>query len=132
MFKGIAFLASISVVALATPSSLNAQTGYSDWIRYGTFDGVNIDYATRVDRDEIRVLWRCQNFNGYAISCSIGAGENKKYVCQKGTTRVGETGSLGERRTIEAQGEGTFPSDWACRGMAATGVSPVVKVSIER
>lgn len=109
-----------------------AQTGFSKWYFHGESDGVEVYYAVRVDRDEIRVAWKCLNTGSETRACSIGAGRDKSYFCRRDGVPVGASFSLGERATVPAGREYVFPSDFACRGTGANEVQPSVRISIER
>lgn len=108
--------------------------GYGDWqqVRFNGFDYlVKVYYAQKSSKDEIRVLWRCVNESNVDVSCSIGAGQDKTYICEKPGHDLGTSRSLGERATVRAGSHYTFPSDWACRGTGAVSVSVYPKVAIE-
>ncbi len=120
--------------AAAALMALGAGAGAAQaqsWERFTQRDGVIIEYAVRSDSDGFRVAWRCRNMNSEAVSCSVGAGNNKRYNCYRGSSRIGETGALGERATVRGNGVYTFPSESACRGTGATSVRPYADISIE-
>lgn len=108
-----------------------AQSGFGPWEQFTYRGSVFIEYAVKRETDGFRVAWRCRNMGSEPISCSVGAGQNKSYGCYAGSTRVGETGALGERATVRAGGTYTFPSEAACRGTGATSVRPYADISIE-
>lgn len=108
--------------------------GYGDWqqIRFNGFDYlVKVFYAQKASKDEVRVLWRCVNESNVDVSCSIGAGKDKTYICEKPGHYLGTTRSLGERATVRSGSSYTFPSDWACRGTGAVSVSSNPDVAVE-
>ena len=114
----------LTLAAPATPEG---------WTYYREADGVEVYYSVRINSDEARVAWKCVNTTDEDASCSVGAGENKVYRCVTNGSATGFTESLGERATVRARGEYTFPSDFACRGRGATQVEPFgVRISIER
>jgi len=106
-------------------------TGYSDWQTYArgwVYQGhsvpVRVDYAYRIFDNEIRVVWRCTNESSLDLACSVGGGKPKEYGCKRTGVDVGTTRSLGERASVRAGSAYAFPSDFACRGLNANGVSP--------
>ena len=108
--------------------------GYSGWVRvpfndFGHF--VKVYYTQKASKEEVRVIWACTNESNLDVSCSIGAGEDKTYICSRPGQSLGTTRSLGERATVRAGAYYTFPSDWACRGTGATSVSVQPKVAVE-
>lgn len=125
----IAAIAGLAILALA--GNAMAQD-WEPWKRFRSVDGVNIEYRVKRDGDGFRVAWRCINVNSQAVACSVGAGRNKRYSCYSGTTKVGETGALGERSTVRGSGTYEFMSEDACRGVGATYVQPFAEISIER
>lgn len=132
MKMGKRFLMLIAAVGVINPGAAMAQTGFSNWYFHDESDGVEVYYAVRVDRDEIRVAWKCVNTGSEARACSIGAGGDKTYLCRRDGVGAGVTSSLGERATIGAGREYVFPSDFACRGKGANEVQPSARISIER
>lgn len=122
----------MAVLAAVNPAAAMAQTGFSKWYFQDESDGVEVYYAVKMDRDEIRVAWKCVNTGSEARACSIGAGGDKTYLCRRDGVGAGVTSSLGERATVGAGREYIFPSDFACRGKAANEVQPSVRISIER
>ena len=122
------------ILAVAAAASMVLGVGAAQaqsWERFTYQDGVIIEYAVRSDSDGFRVAWRCRNMTSSPVSCSVGAGQNKRYNCYRGSSRIGETGALGERATVRANGTYTFPSESACRGTGATSVRPFAHISIE-
>lgn len=108
-------------------------SGYSGWRQLGSYDYppyTNVYWAQKVSKDEVRIVWQCVNESSVDVACSVGAGKNKTYHCELPGMRTESTGSLGERATVRAGTSHTFPSDWACRGLGATGVRPDVQVKI--
>ena len=130
IFKLGAAVAALGFSFFAADGSF-AQSGFSDWYYFNEAKGVSVYYAVRVDRDEIRVAWKCVNETDTARACSVGAGDSKSYYCRKDGEAIGFTTSLGERATVNAKSEYAFPSDFACRGLGATEVRPSVRISIE-
>lgn len=122
--------AAAALMALGVGAA-QAQSGFGPWERLTVQDNVVVEYAVKRESDGFRVAWRCRNMNSDAVSCSVGAGENKRYTCYAGRTQVGQTGAMGERATVRGEGTYTFPSESACRGLGATGVQPFAHVSIE-
>lgn len=122
-------LAAGAAAAAITLGGAAAQA--QSWERFTQQDGVIVEYAVRSDSDGFRVAWRCRNMNSWAVSCSVGAGRNKQYNCYRGSSRIGQTGTLGERATVRAEGTYTFPAESACRGKGATSVRPFANISIE-
>lgn len=122
----------IAAIAAGHSGSAVAQSGFSKWYFHDESDGVEVYYAVRVDRDEIRVAWKCVNNGSETRACSIGAGGSKSYLCRRDGVGAGVTSSLGERATVGAGSEYVFPSDFACRGKGANEVQPSVPISIER
>jgi len=122
--------AAAALMALGVGAA-QAQSGFGPWERFTYQDNVFIEYAVKRESDGFRVAWRCRNMNSEAVSCSVGAGNNKRYNCYSGGSRVGETGALGERATVRGNGTYTFPSEAACRGTGATSVRPYADISIE-
>lgn len=122
--------AAAALMALGVGTA-QAQSGFGPWERLTVEDNVVVEYAVKRESDGFRVAWRCRNMNSDAVSCSVGAGENKRYTCYAGRTQVGQTGALGERATVRGEGTYTFPSESACRGMNATSVQPFAHISIE-
>ena len=122
--------AAVALMAMGAGAA-QAQSGFGPWERLTVQDNVVVEYAVKQESDGFRVAWRCRNMNSDAVSCSVGAGENKRYTCYAGRTRVGQTGALGERATVRGNGTYTFPSESACRGMNATAVRPFAHISIE-
>tara|TARA_R110000772_G_scaffold41479_1_gene96215 strand:- start:1862 stop:2947 length:1086 start_codon:yes stop_codon:yes gene_type:complete len=124
------------------PASMDGPgNGYTGWSLYSNEYAswnknarVDVYYATRADKDEIRVIWKCDNRSNEQIACSIGtANANKSYTCYKGGHVVGTTGSLGERGAVAPLGDKVFPSDWACRKLGgADSLVPKVNVGIDR
>lgn len=125
----------VTAVLTANPGAAMAQSsgpsGFSNWYYHEGRNGVEVYYAVRVDRDEIRVAWKCVNTGSEAKACSIGAGAEKSYLCRRDGVGAGITSSLGERATVAPHGEHVFPSDFACRGKGATEVQPSARISIE-
>ena len=132
MKMGKRILTLMAGMAAVNGGSAAAQSGFSDWYFYDESDGVQVYYAVRVDRDEIRVAWKCVNTVYETRACSIGAGGDKTYFCRRDGVAAGITSSLGERAALDATSEHVFPSDFACRGKGATEVQPSVRISIER
>jgi hypothetical protein len=124
-------VAAAGVMALGV-GTVQAQSGFGPWHRYTYQDGVFVEYAVKRESEGLRIAWRCRNMNSYSISCSVGAGQNKRYHCRAGSTRLGETGALGERATVREGGTYTFPSESACRGTGASSLNADVRISIER
>ena len=122
--------AAAAMMALGAGAA-QAQSGFGPWERFTYQDNVFIEYAVKRESDGFRVAWRCRNMNSEAVSCSVGAGQNKQYNCYAGSTRLGQTGALGERATVRGNGTYTFPSESACRGTGATAVRPFAHISIE-
>jgi len=122
----------IAVVMTLGVGAAQAQSGYGQWQQHYSLNGIVVDYAYRVSGGEIRVVWRCTNNTSADVSCSVGAGGDKEYQCWNGNTTLGSTRMPGERATARAGSSYTFPSDWACRGLGATSVEPIVRISIER
>lgn len=127
----VAAAAAAALMALGVGGA-QAQSGYGQWRQHYAVNGVVVDYAYRVSGSEIRVVWRCTNNTNADVSCSVGAGGSKEYQCWNSNTSLGSTRMPGERATARAGGSYTFPSDWACRGLGATSVEPIVRISIER
>lgn len=125
-------LSIMGAFALIIPGTAMAQAGFSKWYFHEEGDGVEVYYAVKVDRDEIRVAWKCVNTGTETRACSIGAGGEKSYFCRRDGVGAGVTSSLGERATVGAGREYVFPSDFACRGKGANEVQPSVRISIER
>jgi hypothetical protein len=121
-----------SILAIWGAGAQAQPSGYGAWQTHYNLNGVRVEYAQRASNDEVRVVWRCTNNTSQTISCSVGAGRDKEYQCWRANTTLGSTRMPGERATVRANGNYTFPSDWACRGTGATSVSPVVRISIER
>lgn len=118
--------------AVAAMMALGAGAAQAQsWERFTYQDGVIVEYSVRSDSDGFRVAWRCRNMTSQAVSCSVGAGQNKQYNCYRGSSRIGQTGALGERATVRAEGVYTFPGEAACRGTGATSVRPFAHISIE-
>lgn len=132
MNMGKRILMLVAGVAAANGGTALAQSGFSNWYFHNESDGVAVYYAVRVDRDEIRVAWKCVNNGSETRACSIGAGGDKIYLCRRDGVGAGVTSSLGERATVGAGSEYVFPSDFACRGKGANEVQPSVRISIER
>ena len=128
--KNLAAGAAAAMLALGAGAA-QAQSGFGPWERFTIRDNVVIEYAVKRESDGFRVAWRCRNMNSEAVSCSVGAGNNKRYNCYRGSSRIGETGALGERATVRGNGTYTFPSESACRGTGATSVRPYADISIE-
>lgn len=122
----------LAAVSAMHCGSAMAQSGYSKWYYHDESDGVEVYYAVRVDRDEIRVAWKCVNTGSETRACSIGAGRDKSYLCRRDGLPAGASSSLGERATVAAGREYVFPSDFACRGTGANEVLPSVRISVER
>ena len=123
-----------NILAAAAAAAITLGAGAAQaqsWERFTQQDGVIIEYAVRSDSDGFRVAWRCRNMASRAVSCSVGAGQNKQYNCYRGSSRIGQTGALGERATVRAEGTYTFPAESACRGTGATSVRPFANISIE-
>lgn len=120
-----------AIMALGVGAA-QAQVGYGQWRQHYAVSGVVVDYAYRVSGDELRVVWRCTNNTNADVSCSVGGGGTKEYQCWNGNTTLGSTHMPGERATARAGSSYTFPADWACRGLGATSVEPIVRISIER
>lgn len=131
MSKSMFLAAGAAALMVLGASAAQAQSGFGPWERFTYQDNVFIEYAVKAESDGFRVAWRCRNMNSEAVSCSVGAGNNKRYNCYRGSSRVGETGALGERATVRAEGTYTFPSESACRGTGATSVRPYADISIE-
>tara|TARA_R110002124_G_scaffold165121_2_gene332508 strand:- start:38874 stop:39269 length:396 start_codon:yes stop_codon:yes gene_type:complete len=127
----LSILAAVAAVTALGAGTAQAQSGFGPWENFTTVDGVGVDYAVRRDSDGFRVAWRCRNANSRAVSCSVGAGQNKTYGCYSGSTQVGETGALGERATVRPGDSYSFPGEAACRGTGATSVRPFARISIE-
>lgn len=121
----------LAAAALGAGPASAQSGGFSGWNLHDRANGVEVYFAYRVDRDEIRVAWKCVNRTGSDKSCSVGAGQNKTYFCYRDGTAVGVTGSLGERATVRAGSEYGFPTDFACRGKGANDVRPSARISIE-
>lgn len=126
------FLVLAAAIVAVNPGAAMAQSGFSKWYFHAESDGVEVYYAVRVDRDEIRIAWKCVNTGSETRACSIGAGGEKTYLCRRDGVGAGVTSSLGERATVGADSEYAFPSDFACRGKGANEVQPSVRISIER
>lgn len=131
MSKSKILIAGAAMMALGVGAA-QAQSGFGPWERYTYQENVIVEYAVKRETDGLRIAWRCRNMNSYPVSCSIGAGQNKRYHCRAGSTRLGETGALGERATVQANGVYTFPSEPACRGTGASSLNADVRISIER
>lgn len=122
-----------------TANAAGPGNGYTDWLPYSSQSApwnstswVDVYYAVRIDKDEIRVKWKCHNRSNETLACSIGAGKNKRYDCYSYSNKIGTTESLGERTSLSPGREKVFESDWACRGLGASRVSPAVSINIER
>jgi hypothetical protein len=122
--------AAAALMALGVGAA-QAQSGFGPWERFTYQDGVFVEYAVKRESDGFRVAWRCRNMTSQTVSCSIGAGNDKRYNCYRGSSRVGQTGALGERATVRGDGVYTFPSESACRGTGASSVQPYANISIE-
>jgi hypothetical protein len=125
-------LARIFIASILALSSSAAMAQSSQWYFYKEASGVDVYYAVRLNSDEARVSWKCVNKTAEAVSCSVGAGQNKVYRCVRDGTPLGFTEALGERASVQAQGEYAFPSEPACKGKGANQVEPYgVQISIE-
>jgi hypothetical protein len=126
-------LARLVIASIMALSASAAMAQSPQWYFYKEVSGIEVYYAVRINPDEARVSWKCVNKTGDAVSCSVGAGQNKVYRCVRDGTPVGFTEALGERATAPARGEYAFPSESACNGKGASQVEPYgVQISIER
>lgn len=134
MFKHRLLSCLMALAGAAATSGASAQDGWSDWVevRQATpYSPVSVAYKTKVNNDEIRVVWRCVNEGGEPKTCSVGAGENKLYNCFSGYTNVGTTEALGESATVEPGSDYVFVGEPACQGLGADSLNAMVQVSIE-
>lgn len=132
MKNGKGLLTLIAALGAINPGTTAAQEGFSKWYFHDRSDGVEVYYAVRVDREEIRVAWKCVNTTSETKACSVGAGGDKTYLCRRDGVGAGVTSSLGERGIVGAGREYVFPSDFACRGKGANEVQPSARIAIER
>jgi hypothetical protein len=108
--------------------------GWGQWLELKSRDGVTVSYRLKIERDELRVQWKCSSQTGKRKACSVGAGSNKTYLCTRGSNGnvVGQTSSLGERGTVLPFKEHMFPDESACHGLNADYMkAPLVEISIE-
>ncbi|MGY4516245.1 hypothetical protein [Lysobacter sp. HA18] len=121
-------------VAVASSSSASAQDAWSDWVPINQatpMSPVVVSYKTKVNKDEIRVAWRCENLSSTAKSCSVGAGRSKVYNCFSGSSNVGTTSAPGESATVRPNDEYVFLGESACAGLGADSLNADVAISIE-
>lgn len=131
VMNGTKIVAALAAACGLMLPGVGAAQGFSSWYYHGERDGVEVYYAVRVNRDEVRVAWKCVNTTSDAKACSVGAGESKTYYCRRDGVGVGVTSAPGERALVVPNGEYVFPSDYACRGTGATEVQPSARISIE-
>ena len=132
--KSIVSLCFALAIAGATTCAIAQDNSWSDWVqlrRATPLSPVSVYYKTKVNNDEIRVVWRCVNEGSEVKSCSVGSGQNKIYNCFSGYSNVGTTEALAERATVAPGDEYVFVSEPACQGLGADSLNAEVQVTIE-